>query len=404
MAGLDPVTGILTRRTAEDINQQILDDLVAEISPSLDTSSTSPAGQIASPVAKIAGELWDSLEAVNAAGDPDRATGDGQDALCAISGTSREAASHSQVACQLALGAAVTVPLGSKIAVLGNPTSVFELIGDTVTLGVPVVSTVPGTYVGLFQSVATGPIAANANTLTVIVTPITGWTGVNNPGDATLGHNIETSTDLRIRREVEIAALGSTPVDALRAELDALMAAKGIVGGFADVVDNPLDVADADGRPPHSIEALVDDGVSPLSNDLIAQTIWDGRAGGIQTFGSTNGNAVDTKSTTRVMHFNRPTPINIYFGVSIVIDSAIFPGDGDVQIKVAMVALGAALKPGADVARNAFFGPIFSIPGVANVTVLTLGTAPAPVGTADIVIGVRERARFDTARISVTHV
>jgi uncharacterized phage protein gp47/JayE len=407
MAGVDPVLGFV-RRIAEDINQQILDDFVAEISPSLDTSSSSPAGQIASAITKIASELWDGLEAVYVAGDPDRNTGDGQDAVCAITGTSREGASRSQVRCALGLNAGATVPVGALAAVLGNPTAQFRLVGSEAVVGTVVAGSVvaggAGTYQTRWEAVNTGPLAANAGTLTVIITPQTGWNSITNALDAAKGRDVESPTELRIRREVELAAPGSTPVDALRAELSALLGNNKIVDGFVDVVENELDTTDADGRPPHSIEALVDDGPSPLSNDLIAQTIWDGKAGGAKSFGSTTGNAVDAKGITRVMSFNRPAFIDIYFAVSIVIDSSLFPADGDTKIKEAMVALGGALKPGADVIRNAFFGPIFSIPGVANVPALTLGVAPAPVGTADISIGVRERARFDTSRITVTHV
>jgi hypothetical protein len=408
MAGVDPILGFV-RRTADDINEQILADFVAEISPSLDTSSTSPAGQIASPVAKIAGELWDALEAVYDAGDPDKNTGDGQDAVCAITGTSRESASRSQVRVDLGLNAGTTVAVGRLAAVLGNPTSQFKLVGSEAVVGIVVPGDVvaggAGTYPARFEAVNTGPVVANATTLTVIVTPVPGWNSISNSLDAVPGQDAETPTDLRIRREAELAAAGSTPVDALRAELSQLLEANGIVNGFVDVVENELDSTDVDGRPGHSIECLIDDGTSPLSNDLIAQTIWDGKAGGIQTYGLTFGDAEDALSNDRVINFTRPTARPVYFAVSVIIDTNEFPVDGDDQIKAAMASRGnAAFAPGDDVPRGFFFGPIFGITGVVNVTVLNLGFAPAPGSSADLVIGVRERATFDTSRITVTHV
>jgi uncharacterized phage protein gp47/JayE len=407
MAGLDPVLGFV-RRTAEDINEQLAADEIANISPSLDTSSTSPMGQINSAVTKVASELWDLAEAVYVAGDPDRNTGDGQDAVCAITGTSREPATKTQVRVELSLGAGATVPAGALVSVLGNPSVQCELVGletvpGTVVDG-DVVAGGAGTYGARFQCTVTGPVVINAGTLTVIVTPETGWSAVTNPLDGTPGQDVESSTELRIRREQELAAAGSTPVDALRAELQQMLEANGIVDGFVDVVENDTDFTDADGRPPHSMEALIDDGVSPLNDDIIAQTIWDGRAGGIQMFGSTTGNAIDDNGVVRPQSFNRPTPEPVYFAVSIVIDTVEFPTDGDAQIQDAMVALGRTLNPGVDVARNQFFGPIFGVKGVVNVTVLNLGFAPVPVLSADLVIGVRERATFDTSRITVTHV
>ncbi len=405
--GLDPTLGFV-KRTTEDLLAQLEADEIAEISPSLDVSSTSPIGQLNGAFVKPLAEVWDLAEAVYAAQDPDKATGDGQDALCALTGTAREPATRSQVAVSLTLGAAVTVPQDSLVAVLGNSTAVFKLVGLEPAPGFPVVhadvtSVGAGTYIARFEAVDTGVVAANAGTLTVIVTPITGWTAATNATDAALGHDIETNSALRIRRDQELDALGSTPVDALRAELYSLLADNDIVG-FVDVVENTLDTVDADGRDPNSIEALIDDGPSPIANNEIAQVIWDGRAGGIKTFGSTSGTAIDDLGLARTQNFNRPTAKPVYFAVSIVIDSVIFPADGDLQIKLAMVAHGQTLKPGEDVARNSFMGPIFSIAGVQNVTVLHLGFAATPTLDADLVIAVRERATFDTSRITITHV
>lgn len=404
MAGLDPILGF-TKRTQEDLVAQVSADEVSELSPALDVSSTSPMGQLNGVIMKVAAELWDNLAAVYVAGDPDRNTGDGQDAVCAITGTTREAASHSQVAVNMALQATVTVPAGSLMSISGNPSVQFELVGPEPAPGFPVVpgdvtSVGAGFYDGRFQAVNTGPVAANAGTLSVIVTPVTGWGNSVNFSDAALGRDLETPTALRIRREQELAAPGSTPVDALRAELYRLMAANNIVG-FANVIENTQDVVDADGRPPHSVEALVDDGPSPLADDFIAQTLWDGRAGGIQTFGSTTGNAFDAIGVVRPQSFNRPSLTPIWLVTSVVTNPAIFPADGVAQIQVAMAAHGKTLAPGDDVARTSFFGAIFSVLGVVNVTVLHLGLAPAPVGDADLVIGVRERATFDTSRITV---
>lgn len=404
--GLDPVLGF-TKRTFDDLVAQVGADEVSELSPSLDVSSSSPMGQLNGVIMKVAAELWDLAEATYIAGDPDRNTGDGQDAVCAITGTSRNAATHSQVVQLLLIDAGVTVPQGSLMAVLGNPSAVFELVGPEPSVGDPLVPgdivSTGGVYNVRFQAVDTGPVVANATTLSVIVTPITGWTAGANPVDAVLGHDIETNSALRVKREAELNAPGSTPVDALRAELFQLLDASDN-DGFVDVVENVLDTVDADGRPGHSLEVLIDDGISPLANSAIAQVIWDGKAGGIQTFGATTGVAVDTKGTNRTMSFNRPTPKPVYFAVSIVIDLVLFPADGDTQIKQALVTHGGLLKPGDDVARNAFMGPIFTIPGVQNCTILHLGFSAAPTLDADLVIEVRERATFDTGRITVAHV
>ncbi len=405
MAGMDPVLGFVTR-TLEDLVDQVGADCVAELSPALDISASSPMGQLIGVVMKPAAELWDLAQATYVAGDPDRNTGDGQDAVCAITGTTRDPASHSQVRQQLTLDPTTTVPIGSQVSVVGNPATVFELVGTEDVEGTVVVedltSVAGGDYFARLQAVNTGPVAANSGTLTVIVTPVVGWTATTNALDATIGHDVETSSALRVRRELELAQVGSTPVDALRGELYRFLSDNDNAG-FVDVVENEFDVVDADGRPPHSVEVLIDDGISPLDDDDIAQVIWDGKAGGIQTFGATTGTAVDDLGVDQPINFNRPTLKPVYFIVQVGIDTVNFPADGDDQIKAAMAAFGDLLKPGQDVVRNSFFGPVFSITGVVTVPVLNVGFSPAPGFAVDLVVGVRERATFDTSNIVIVH-
>lgn len=403
--GVTP-TGFV-KRPIEDIKLQLETDLIGEISPSLDVSSTSPIGQIIGGFLKPIGEVWDLLQAVYTANDPDKNTGDAQDAIAAITGTTRLAATHSQaksVSCTLTTGTVLTV--GSLVAVLGNPNAQFRFRGAEPAPGVAVVEanfTAPsnGTFAMRFEAVDTGPIAANAGTLTVIVTPIAGWSAVTNPTDAVLGHNIETASALRLRREAELAALGSTPLDALRAELLELLDTNGVAGSVS-VFENVLDTVDVDGRPGHSIEAILNDG-GAIANNAIAQAIWTGRGGGINTFGSASGSAVGKDLIVRTMNFNRPTLVPIYFAVTVVTDPTLFPVDGAVQIQEAVVAYGSAgRETGEDVIQNSFFGPIWSIPGVTQVTVLHQGTAPAPTLTTNIPIALRELATFDTGRVAIT--
>jgi len=393
------------KRTLEDIQAQYAADEIAEISPSLDTSSSSPMGQINGVIGKSVSEVWDLGQAVYDAGDPDKAVTDGQDAICAISGTLRKAATKSYVAQTLNLNAGVTVPAGSMVSVLGNPSVQFELIGPEPAPGGkvipgPVVSTTAGTYFGRFQSTKTGPIAANAGTLTVIVTPVSGWNSTTNALDAVLGTNVETDSALRQRRELELAAVGSSPVDALRAQLLKLTGMQQVT-----VFENVLDTTDANGVPPHAVECLCYDGPSPaVANDVIAQRIWDSKAGGIRAYGAVTGNAIDSQGNTRVMSFSRPTQKTVYFTIDIKIDASKFPGTGDTDIKSALVAKGLTFGVGQSVVLASFYPSIFGITGVTDVVVFRAGFTASPSGTANLTIAARELATFDTSRIIINHV
>lgn len=400
MFGITP-TGF-QKRTLEDLLAQVATDQQSSISANLDTSSSSPVGQINAVLMKAVSELWDLAQAVYDGFDPDKNEGDAQDAVAAITGTKRIAAAPSQVRMSLGLNATTTVPVGSLVSELGSPDILFKLVGSEATPGmvVPgdVASTTAGTYFARFECTKTGPIAAPAGTLTVIVTAVTGWNSATNAADADLGRDVETADDMRQRREDELAAEGTSPVDEIRAELLKLT---GMVQ--ANVFENVGDVVDGDGRPPHSVEALVFDGPSPtVADNTIAQTIWDSKAGGIQTFGSTPGTATDSQGNPQTIKFNRPTQVPIYFTISVSVGDG-FPGD--TALKAAIVAFGQTHQGmGDDVILASFYGPVFAVGGVLNLTSFKAGFAPSPSGTTDLAIAARNLATFDTSRIVIIHV
>lgn len=386
------------KRTLEDLLAQVEEEQHSQISNSLDTSSSSPMGQINAVLMKTVSELWDLAQAVYDGGDPDKNEGDAQDAVAAITGTTRIDAAKSYVRETLGLNAGITVPIGSIVSVLGNPSVRFTLVGSEAVEGVVIIedvtSSTAGSYFGRFECDHTGPVPAFAGTLTVIVTPVSGWNAATNAEDAVLGRDIEGPSDMRIRRENELQAIGTSPVDALRGELLEL---DGMIQ--ATVFENVGDVPDANGVPAHSIEALCYDGASPaVADDDIAQVLWDGKAGGIRTYGNSTGDATDSQGNTRVMSFSRPTLKDVYFDITV--DTNEFYA-GDTALKAAVVAYGANLQTGQDVILASFYASIFAIGGVTDITLFKAGFSASPSGTSNLSIGPRELAVFDTSRITV---
>lgn len=72
---------------------------------------------------------------------------------------------------------------------------------------------------GVFLAQAFGPVAAPANSVTEIVTPISGWISVNNPEAGLLGRNRETDAELRLRRLRSLRILGAGTVEAIRSRV-----------------------------------------------------------------------------------------------------------------------------------------------------------------------------------------
>jgi uncharacterized phage protein gp47/JayE len=394
------------KKTLEDILADITADLITNVSAGLDCSSSSPMGQIIAPFAQEAADLWDALQADYTAQNPDLNGGDAQDSVASITGSTRAPATKSQVRIQLIVnGTGVTIPVGSIVSD-GTLVRRFKFVGQEAVIGTVVpgdfVSPFPGTFYGRFEAENVGVLAANAGTLTTIVTPVTNWAGAYNALDATPGTNVETDAVFRVRREAELAGAGSSPVDALEADLIAL---KPLGVQQASVTENVLDTTDANGVPPHSIEALIYDGPSPLvSNNVIAQQIWDSKGGGIRTYGNTSGTATDRKGVSRTVAFSRPTSKNVYFTITIKVDPALFPSGGDTLVKAAVVAYGTPLAPGATVFLSSFYPAIFAAcSGVVSITDFRAGFSVSPSGPVDLPIGVREKAAFDTSRVVIVH-
>lgn len=94
----------------------------------------------------------------------------------------------------------------------------------------------------VFLSQDFGPIVAPINTLTEILTPISGWISINNPKAGLTGRLIETDAELRIRRNNSLRLLGAGTVESIRARL--LQQVPGVTSAFVfenrDLTQEPI--------------------------------------------------------------------------------------------------------------------------------------------------------------------
>jgi len=247
----------------------------------------------------------------------------------------------------------------------GN-TNTLTLVGAGVTISV--VETTPGLLPNIDINVTAetaGAVAAPAASLTVIETPIAGWASCTNALDATLGQEIETDAELRIRRLQTLAAPGSATVDAIRAEIldvDDVTAAL--------VFENDTNAVDIAGRPAKSVEAVVLDGVDAD----IAEALWDVKPAGIETFGGVTVVVTDSQGFTHDVNFSRPTPVPIWLEVDITIDSD-FPVGGATAIETSIITFAeAAFSISDDVITTQLYESIHDIAGITDID-LRIGIA-----------------------------
>lgn len=439
--------------TFEDLRDSVNTDLRNRFGASIDLSDGSILGQIVAIVCERFALLWELGEQIYSSQDVDKAVGAALDALCLLTGTFRPAAAYSTVNLTLTGTPTTLVPSGSKAKttstskefqttaaatitaatawagstayVVGdirtNSSKIYYCItaGTSASSGGPTGTaaditdgTVHWRYLGegtgqisvLARASDTGPIVALSGDINVIVTAVGGWSSVINVLDATPGSDRATDSDLRVQRDQELAAPGTSPLNSIRAAILELRS-KGVVN--VTMFQNVTDVTDADGMPPHSVEALVRTSLSHPTDDAdldqdIRETLLANVAAGIKTHGGVSGTATDSVGTAHTIKFSHPTEIQIYVIIDVEVDASKFPSDGATQIKNNIVTYGNALDTGVDArARRIGAAGITSVDGVMNFTSCKIGTAPAPTLETTIAVSLRQLATFDSSRITV---
>lgn len=389
MSGITPEG--FDRKTLEQILSSIQASQRAVFGDTFDAVSVNtPEGQLNAIFASHLAELWELCEELYHGMDPDSAAAYLLTALAALTGTLRRGATASVSTRQrLNINAGATVPAGTLIAHELRPDILFSTDAD-VTNGT-------GSAANFEVSATctqTGPIGALTGSLTVIVNTVSGLNSTTNLEDATLGRNVDSDATLRQRREDQLALRGGSTTAAVKADL---LEVAGIES--AEVLENTTDAV-VGGLPPHSIEAVIDDGNVPsVDNDVIAQAIWDSKAGGIRTTGSASGTAIDAAGDPQTVYFSRVTYKPVYITLHQTTDGD-FPVDGQDQTKDAIVAYGQEhFGLGVDVIALGLRASALIV-GVSDVPTFTLGFTPAPVGTSNLAIAQRERSYFDISLIS----
>lgn len=250
---------------------------------------------------------------------------------------------------------------------------------------------------GLYESVNTGDINSAAGAIDTIDTPVVNLNQVENLSASFGGSATQTDDELRAKQQNELQGTAAATLQAIKARV--ANEVENVTQVF--VFENATETTDGEGRPPHSIEVVVDGGVEAD----IAQKIFDLKPAGIQTFGSIAQNVIDPNGDTQSVNFNRPTEKTVYFIIDITRnDEEVLPSDFATQIKDIVVETGNGLEIGEDVILQKFFGPIYSgVQGIATI-LIRAGFAPAPIGTSNLLIAAREFASFSAANIFVQDV
>lgn len=348
-------------------------------------------GQIIGIFAERLADLWQLGLAIWNASTREGAIGIQLDNIGALTGTHRLPATYTHVQVTCAGVAATVITAGSIVSIPGIDSKFINDSPGTIGGG--------GTVVIDFRATTTGPLAAPSGTVTHIDSPISGWASCTNPLDENiLGADIESDAAYRLRQVAELRALGSSTVAAIRAKLFDVLNVTDVF-----IFDNVGELTDANGLPPHTFECVV---VGGLNAD-IASVISLNKPVGVGTYGTSSVAAVDGNGFPVTIKFSRPTVLNVYVTVNVLVEDAVAPSNVATLIKDAIVAYEINYHVGSEVRSSAFIPNIFAAtPGILESSLPFIGTAASPVSSATLVVTNRQKADLDTSRtiVNVTRV
>lgn len=431
------------RKPLTEIRDEIEADIRSALGATLSFAPPSVLSELTGIFAEREDDLWQKLETIVANTDPSSATGAALDQLSALTGTTRKGAAPSTgevvavgtngtllsvgrvfsvagggprfattaaktIATVSAWVASSSYPAGSltrndggKVyfatsggvaAGSGGPTGTGTAIvdGDVVW---SYVATATAAVVVPVEAEEDGPLEALSGTLTVIETAVSGLTSVTNPEDATLGREVETDSELRLRREAELHTSGTATLSAIR---EAVSSLEDVVS--VRVFENVTDATDSNGLPPHSLEVLVDGGVG---DDIVA-AIWGAKPAGIRTYGTTTLPVLDAEGISHSVSFSETETVEVWLHVLLTVEADKFPLDGEAQVVSKLLTYESEkLISGKDVVSKALGATLFDVSGVLDAEV-RVGLTAMPATTATLPMTIRQRAELDSLRIAIS--
>jgi uncharacterized phage protein gp47/JayE len=385
--------GFKIKRLA-DIKSEIEQRFKDSFGEGVDLSASSPMGQIIAIFSEREALVWELAQDVYNSQYPSTSEGKQLDNVVSLTGTTRDSAKFSSVEDGVAYGDEGTIVTdGTVISVSGDPTARFVVQGNY-EINIAEGETFKAENIKLVAE-ESGEVLANAGTLTVIETPIAGLNSFTNLTDADLGSDEESDSELKIRRNQELQISGAATVEAIISELSARPLVEAVI-----VFQNNTSITDGDGRPPHSLDIVVqgDD------EQEVANTIFLVVGAGIETIGEITKTVVDSQGFDQITKFSRPVSVSIWIEIDVTKDSNTYPESGDQQIIDALVEYGETLEIGQDIivyGSNSISGVLNDIDGILDY-VIRIGKTSTPTSDDNVDIGDREISDIDSSRITIT--
>lgn len=253
----------------------------------------------------------------------------------------------------------------------------------------------------LFQSIEYGKIYIPKGYLKKIYTNVSGLLSVTNDIDPVYGRLEATDVEARQDYIRQVMRRSSNMLDSIRAELYSLENVTAV-----RTWENDGDYVDNDGRPPHSIEVLVEGG----ADAEIARVIYAKKADGIYSHGNVRYPIADEYGNVHDIGFSRPVRNYVWLKIQLThMEGTELPTNYAATVQGIIAEKGQEFGIGEYITLQRLYSDIYArVPNVVNVHIsgyMTLDVTEEPDEAAytltNLTLGPRDKAVFDRARTEV---
>lgn len=253
----------------------------------------------------------------------------------------------------------------------------------------------------LFESTEYGKVSIPKGYLNKIYTNVSGLSAVSNDLDPVYGRFEATDVEARQDYIRQVMRRSSNMLDSIRAELYSLENVTAVRAWENDTCDT-----DKDGRPPKSIEILVEGG----TDAEIAQVIYDKKCVGIYPYGKVRYPISDPDGNVHDIGFNRPENVYVWLRVQLVaMSGAGLPSNYVATVQELITDQGGSFEIGGYITLQRLYTPIYAkVPNVVNIYIsgyLTKDAQEVPTPEmytlTNLALSPREKALFAPGRIEV---
>lgn len=296
-------SGVVVADTA-DLQSDVVSEWQSAFGSDLVTTAETPQGVMITAEVEARDAVVRNNAALANQINPNIAGGIFLDAICALSGGKRAAATYSTVKLVALVGVASTlIPAGSQAT---------SEAGDTFALDTAVVLDDTGNGVGNFTAILPGPIAVAPHALNSIATSVLGWEGIDNDNAASVGSNEQSDASLRLERTQTLALQGQSTPEAIISGVRGLDGVRSLA--FRENITGATAVIDGITLVEHSIWLCVDGG----TDAEVAAMILEKKSGGADMNGAVEVDVVEPSSgQTYPVKFDRPDPVGILVRATI---------------------------------------------------------------------------------------